>query len=130
MTDLEKLIAAVEAGTLNAFTCGATVDAYPADFPFDGEGLTLTTTLDAYRGSLDAALRLHEALLPGWRWITRNTSAGDVARDMCGEDDFGFANVWEAGEPNEGADYFFAFSATPARAWLLSILRALQEKGQ
>ncbi len=106
MDDLDKLIAAVEAG--------------------EGPGnhaLTLDTLdqvkwcVDAWRGSLDAALHLHGALLPGWDW--------DVVRD--GER-FS-AEVWTDGDSETGNGYrpsVSAFGPEPARAWLLAILRAVK----
>lgn len=115
MTDLNKLIAAVEAGAL-------------PEAVFHGsssirEHWAYTTGLDAeqrrwvylaYNGSLDAALRLHEALLPGWGWVL-DMMDGETA-----------AHVYSP----FGAKHFGADSTIPARAWLLAILRALQEKGQ
>ena len=119
MTDLEALIAAVDAGL-----------SWPADSEqWDTIGVDGMDAADAYNGSLDAALRLHEALLPGWRWVTRNTEQGDVDRGECEEGDSGFANIWEKGSPNYGDEHHYAFASTPARAWLLSILRVLKAKG-
>ena len=117
MTDLDKLIAAVEAGTLPeaVFHGSSSIRGHWA----------YTTGLNAeqrrwvylaYNGSLDAALRLHEALLPGWGW---------------GANCFG-AYVCEDHHPAEEPERaFYADNSTlPARAWLLAVLRALKEKGQ
>jgi hypothetical protein len=94
--DLERLIAAVEAGTflMDVLTPGdCERDAY-----------------SAFNGSLDAALRLHEALLPGTHWSVEE------------DEDFGFC----------GRVYFNGWhhehSTTPARAFLLAILRALAKR--
>lgn len=63
----------------------------------------------ANRGSLDAAKRLHDALLPGW-WATMRYSTrplvtvGDVDDEFRAQDD------------------------CLSRAWLLAILRALEGK--
>ena len=54
MTDLDKLIAAVEAG-------GVTNEHLP-----DSLVAVWQPIVDALSGSLDAALRLHDALLPVW----------------------------------------------------------------
>ena len=62
---------------------------------------------DAYRGSLDAAKRLHDALLPG-RGAALNIEAGCAA--VYGEGIDGKVNATSANNP--------------ARAWLLAILRA------
>ena len=59
---------------------------------------------EAYRGSLDAAKELHEAVLPGYRW---EGYQGECFR------------VWQPDKPEkftEGCD------CHPARAWLLAIL--------
>jgi len=104
MGDLDKLIAAVEAGEC------------PTLFDWDA-GLPKMSALaaEAFSGSLDAALRLHEALLPGWAWTVGDNET----------------TVWP---PNELADESWcvdgisasAETMPPARAWLLAILRALQ----
>ena len=83
------------------------------------------TICAAHYGSLDAAKRLHDALLPGWRFLLRNTTQEDIDRGECKEGESGFANVWRRESPNNGGPYFYAFSADSARAWLLAILRAL-----
>lgn len=63
MDALDKLIEAVEAGT-------DTMNHHAAAFPGESAyGLcTWHRTHKAAGGSLDAALALHEALLPGWVW--------------------------------------------------------------
>ena len=105
MTDLEALIAAVDAGL-----------SWPADSEqWDTIGVDGMDAADAYNGSLDAALRLHEALLPGWElthmgqheagWMVAVARLGPPTRH-------------EGGHPT-----------TPARAWLLAILRVLKAKG-
>lgn len=85
---LDKLIYAVDAGNM----------------PMDGSSYKLfgdgwMHVFDAYHGSLDAALSLHEALLPGQDWCI-------------------------APSASYAGNGFTAKSSTPARAWLLSILRA------
>ena len=63
---------------------------------------------DAYHGSLDAAKALHEAVLPGWT-VWYQTFVGISVKPMG-------AKIWQEPVP---------FTYIPARAWLLSILRAL-----
>ena len=64
-------------------------------------------------GSLDAALALHEALLPG-----RTLTVGQNAHH-------GDWNAWvRYAEDGEILDEYTAASDTAARAWLLAILRA------
>lgn len=67
---------------------------------------------DAFKGSLDAAKALHDALLPDWIAEMRINQTGYHAS----------AAVWYyGGAPIE------ASSNPPARAWLLAILRAYQQ---
>lgn len=82
----------------------------------------------AFNGSLDAAKRLHDALLPGW-----------MVECMCQ-----LLEVGENGEYTGGTDGWLvnlrhlpdghsedsATAETPAGAWLLSILRALEQEGR
>lgn len=107
----QKMIEAIEKGELTAELCGA-----HGGFlgPYcNGTTITLLTPLRAYEGSLDAALALHEALLPGWTFDVTNGSAFVCgARASWGDGDFQFT-----GE----ADIH-------SRAWLLAILRGYQEK--
>ncbi|OWJ71390.1 hypothetical protein CDV50_10315 [Haematobacter massiliensis] len=76
------------------------------------EGDQVTTACSAYHGSLDAAMALHNALLPGWGY-------------HCGA--YG-ARVWrypgDEWRPSERVD--MELPDQPARAWLLAILRAYQ----
>lgn len=110
MTDLEKLIESVEAGIIPR----SDLDAF---IPLFGLSVNANNALDAYRGSLDAAKALHDALLPGWaveisckpfgikphQWFCR------ISDDHTG---------WGNGK------YFNAAKECPARAWLLAILKA------
>jgi hypothetical protein len=109
--DLERLIAAVEAGALCqgdvlSLEDGAMIDGALARAGAD-QALWEEVTM-AMNGSLDAALRLHEALLPGsWyqisHWPMPNMTLVRVG-SFEGRDDI------------------------PARAWLLAILRALAKR--
>lgn len=67
--------------------------------------------MDAMGGSLDAALRLHEALLPGWVWWF------EPFREVS------FAGVYN---PAVSPRPVTGDSKIPARAWLLAILKALE----
>ena len=94
---IAALIEAVEAGTIARHDLDAFI-------PVLGLTTDANNALHAYRGSLDAAMALHEALLPGWTW-TR----------------------WPQGdfEVRKGVGKFYAGAYfDPARAWLLAILRA------
>ena len=101
MGDLDDLIKAVEAGDKWS----------EAQYAVFGNGTDLVYAYQAaFDGSLDAALRLHEALLPGSGWVLDTTEAGTDA------------HVY----PRLGNEVFSGDAITPARAWLLAILRALQ----
>lgn len=106
MTDLGRLIEAVEAG------------AEPVDLWLAlGSQWNIDTAQRAYRGSLDAALRLHEALLPGWTWELARHAA--CVRPLISEAE------------NNGR--IFGAGSNPARALLIAILRAVkaqQEAGK
>ena len=104
MTDLDKLIAAVESVTLS----GEPEYQVLAESAVGEEWLSVA---ESYNGSLDAALRLHEALLPGWEATVAMTGHAGVM-------------FW----PTETAQNA-KVNGQPARAWLLAILRALKAKG-
>lgn len=94
---LDNLIEAVEAGWAPDVLEHS--DAMSAKY--------IRQVMDAYHGSLDAALALHEALLPGWR---ARIDVG-TRRHRC----------WTVDPMNKKVD---AYGSSPARAWLLAILRA------
>jgi hypothetical protein len=92
---LDALIAAVEAGNVGAGLNTAAVF---------GDNQTAMDAVDAFHGSLDAALALHSALLPGWWW--------DVTVDYAISTD------------PTGRREFVAGADNPARAWLLATIKA------
>ena len=106
MTALDDLIAAVEAGTMH-------------------DGHVIRTAIvsqmggwvvAAFTGDLNAALRLHKAILPGcgWDiWRTLDHLPNGMSRKMYG------CNL-----PMTDT----AYTDNPARSWLLAILRALKAK--
>ena len=106
---LDKLIAAVEAGDL-------TIDGAPA-LSMEMSGIVYAamgddlwaTCVDAFDGSLDSAVALKDALLPGWEW-GRLVSHGTMV-------------VATRRGPYQS---FSGNSATPARALLLATLRAVK----
>ena len=108
VTDLEKLIAAVEAG--DGF--GIIPLGQKAIGEFDPNYGVGEVVCAAFSGSLDAAKRLHDALLPGWIY--------NLAPSFC--------HVFPATD-NGDQDASTGQSDQPAHAWLLAILRALQAKG-
>lgn len=78
MTDLDKLIAAVEAKGRPWLGIAAKV--FPKESPDITDRNCYYWAWDAHRGSLDAAKALHEALLPGWIWGRQKNGAMWVAR--------------------------------------------------
>ena len=71
----------------------------------------------AFNGSLDAALALHAAALPGWGW----TAGPWGARVFLYSD----APRWDGSKRQE-----VELVNSPARAWLLAILRAVEAEGK
>lgn len=108
---LSKLIEAVEAGAATAYDCGLL---FPLATNFEH-----TNAWDAYRGSLDAAKRLHDALLPGMFW-----SMGHLDQPSLG-----YVCTVADGHYTDSQSWR-GYSMQPARAWLLAILRALEQEGR
>lgn len=94
---LDDLIAKVEADS------GETYNAFEAVFDNMGDAAHR-----AYSGSLDAALALHNAVLPGHGATVRMDGTAQLFRDSDGE-------------------RFTAVCDDPARAWLIAILKAMKE---
>ena len=119
MTDMDKLIAAVEAGQI-ADDFMPWIDVYDRTrglLPYRYQHMPA-----AYNGSLDAAKRLHDALLPGWAVERIAIWRGHPAH-VC---------IWGTHEERDGKFWheakdgrFEATADTPARAWLLAILKAV-----
>ena len=103
MDDFDKLIAAVEAGSIARHDLDTFIRWLGLDRP------TNATAYATYKGSLDAAKRLHDALVPGWAW------------DVC---DDGEAKVWEYVDRFYPPEFVGVCRDNPARAWFLAILRA------
>ena len=106
--DLDKLIEAVEAGTLT----GDDDLSYPSGVPEMIEGalgmdIVWDTVCLAHDGSLNDARDLHKWLLPGWEPQLGLTNAVVFLRTHKGND-----------------PTYSGMSAVMSRAWLLAILRA------
>lgn len=102
MSAITRLADKVEAGT-----------ATPADFVEKGlmENISAPKSAwKAYNGSLDAAMALHEVVLPGWEWERHHK------REMV---------VWNYGVLQ--SKWGRSGNPDPARAWLLAIIRALAQ---
>lgn len=106
MSALDDLIKAAEDG------------ARPWREPDDSNWPYARFALEAFDGSLDAALRLHEALLPGASQYSIVTDPTCLCVKVA------WWPKWLSGGveiQGEGWD-----EGNPARAWLLAILRALK----
>ena len=90
---LDKLIEAVEAGTF-------LMDVFP-------DGRTEHIAYEAFSGSFEASLALHEALLPGWIWGRQQNGA-----------------MWVASRPHT---IRAPAPMEPARALLLVVLKAYRK---
>lgn len=113
MTDLDKLIEAVEAGDYGDMVGPLrrlASAAHAGGKLWPGHDIE-----HAFSGSLDAALRLHEALLPGWVWAPEIGNSGQCQGYMS---------------PPTSANGITEDAANPARAWLLAILRAVKAQGE
>lgn len=104
---LDKLIEAVEAGY--HFRLEGMEDA----LPFAG----WDAFIGAFNGSLDAALALHEALLPGWIVHDFSNNSRSMGWTMVIASEAGDYHTSHAGGK-------VGFCETPARAWLLAVLKA------
>ncbi len=104
---LDRLIAAVEAGAAGWYDFPRMVEAVWGDD--DARPNYMETIRSTYHGSLDSAKALHDALLPGWGFKM--------------EAHRGLGLAW-VGEPGQMLFRDHQSSDTPARAWLLAILRA------
>lgn len=97
---------------------------WPADFlaidsNSDLAKVTTATMYGAFSGSLDAAMALHEALLPGWVvGIHKPPDHGNRAKCAL----FWIVNL---GSADGKVEIDSVIGTDPARAWLLAILDAL-----
>ena len=104
---LNALLAKVEAGEWDSLSA---LEIWPQGRVVDGEWVhEYSSALRSFEGSLDAAKALHESVLPEWLW-----SAGQGAT----------ACSWSVFSHREGVRRDCT-SDTPARAWLIAILKAL-----
>lgn len=100
---LEALLASIDAGT--EFAKGLRSRVF-------GHTGNAKLCLDAYIGSLDAAKDLHDAVLPNYR------ARIDIGKRF---------RCWIISPSNAKMD---AYSDSPARAWLIAIIKALIAKEQ
>ncbi|MBL4768117.1 MAG: hypothetical protein JKY94_10445 [Rhodobacteraceae bacterium] len=98
---LEALLAKVVAGRATIPDFIASKNIVP--------GWHFSTALLAYNGSLDAAMKLHEAVLSGWEWC---------CGDTC-------TTLYDGELLIDGS-----FDDNPARAWLIVTIRALIAEDQ
>lgn len=112
---LDRLIEAVEAGEIRT---GVTGLKSFEQFSRDAFGLYQSNAAwRAYGGSLDAALALHEVLLPGWIVHDFSNNSRSMGWTMVIASEAGDYHTSHAGGK-------VGFCETPARAWLLAVLKA------
>ena len=103
---LQELLAKVEARTATPFDPSF-------EFAFYHGARDMITKVkvadSAYHGDMNAALALHNAVLPDWRWNVNNELSSETAD----------VNWW--GMRGESGRCL----GNPARAWLIAILKAL-----
>lgn len=116
---LKALLAKVKAGTVR--TDSKKAKWRDCDFEQVGYGYRVNANIaKAYNGSVDAALRLKNAVLPGWAWAIRQNTTFDkfhgyVTPPWADEDTYHFDG---------------GFTDSPARALLIAILEALIAEGE
>jgi len=112
---LQDLLVKVKAGNAPEYSPfrEAYVKTYWQAFDMKDQGIAWK----AYNGSMDAALSLHEAVLPGWTWHGgQNAHHRDVT-------------MWvRKSEDGAVTLEFNAYAATPSRALLIALLEALVAK--
>ncbi|MDF3904646.1 hypothetical protein [Paracoccus sp. AS002] len=120
---LDKLIEAVEAGrgdAVSIFTKRLSSAARDRGAYWPSHDVE-----KAFSGSLDAALAMHKALLPGWAlerltmWPGKN---GECTAHLWGTHEQ-VGERWHSAKDGR----VDASAPTPARAWLLAILRAYRQ---
>ena len=104
LTALDELIKAVGyAAALQPQIYDLAAQAFPPESAYGN--CTFHTIGQAFYGSLDAAKALHDALLPGWWYV--------IDHRMCSVSDM-FDGPFFSQDTHD----------SPARAWLLAVLRA------
>lgn len=102
MTPLDRLIEAVKRGEWPGGINGVARAVFPyRSASIDDLGLIAA---EAFDGSLNAAHALHKAVVPGWTWAVMGHCHALVSNHIA----------------------ITADADTPARAWLLAILRAMK----
>lgn len=84
---------------------------------FDGGGIMCLSFIPAYTASIDAAVKLAAAVLPGWYWGVTQGDDGASASEFQG-------NVWPGTQPYPSDNEQYGYHATPAIALCVAILMA------
>lgn len=106
MSDLDKLIEVVEHATDGGNSAALINNRIASTARDNGECWPSNDVMKAFDGSLDAAMALHEILLPGWVFVVSEGSASVLEKGN------GFATMEKH------------YSNNPARSWLIAILKA------
>lgn len=129
MTDMDRLIEAVEAGK-------AITSPMLAAIPLHSEIPTRRMVQNIIHDGRDltSAMRLHDALLPGWFWnlatLCEPFDGKTVSLTPNGEWRVEVHDGYRGWPDDDDPEDHFqsADSTTPARAWLIAILKALRAK--
>ena len=108
---LEALLVKVEAGEWPDDYGAAPLLSHPSD----------CLALAAFEGSLDAAKALHEAVLPPINQYTIDEGPSGCGAQIA---------IWPNGLSSGDELIFNGYDCTPARAWLIAILKAYRSKVQ
>ena len=118
MQYIDKLIESVETGTLYY---GIFSDSLNTPFQDIRYAINDQVVWMAYNGSLDAAKSLHEAVLPPINQYTIDSGPSGCGAQIV---------IWPNGLSGDGELIFNGYDSTPARAWLIAILKAYKSKVQ
>ena len=118
-------------GLIEAVERGEWPDGLWIPAPFVGSPEIGLGIEDAFHGSLDAAKRLHDALLPKWRVVIRQRPDDEGGGWFVRVESADFHAVqWTAGDHTTtdvlAGDEAIGIAPEAARAFLLAILRALE----
>ena len=102
---LQELLVKVKAGKLQRFA----PEFERAFYPIRNNMTDVYQSNDAFTGSMDAALSLFEAVLPGWDWC--------LSSNGC--------DVWPEDNPSA---LLLCIHSNPARAMLIATIKALIAK--
>lgn len=117
MTDKTPIRALIEAVEVLDTISGEAAFFASLEAAFGRQGNVKQDVCRAFYGSLDAALTLHDALLPGWGWRKNHYAGSKPDYETWWVT---YPNNWLVGHTANYTD------GNPSRAWLLAILKAYE----